>query len=321
MILADKIIKLRKKNGWSQEELADKMHVSRQAVSKWEAAQTTPDLEKILGLAKLFGVTTDYLLKDELESEEFSNDNSDSTCRQVTMEEANTYLRHRQWAASRIALATVLCILSPLCLILMGALSESSYVNENLAVFYGLACLFVLVAVAVAVFIYVGFQNSPYEFLDKEPFELAYGVAGMVKQRQNDFRSRYTRNNIAGTCLCILAPVPLFLSLFTTNTLIAVVFLSVMFVTVALGVICFIRVGVPWAGMERLLREGDFAPKNKPTIRSTIDSVYWPLVTAGYLLWSFISGKWEITWIVWPVAGILSAALTAILDLVAGKEA
>jgi len=47
MILADKIIRLRKKNGWSQEELAEKMDVSRQAVSKWESAQTVPDLEKI----------------------------------------------------------------------------------------------------------------------------------------------------------------------------------------------------------------------------------------------------------------------------------
>ena len=64
MILADKIIRLRKKNGWSQEELAEKMQVSRQAVSKWEGAQTIPDLEKILMLSRLFGVTTDYLLKD-----------------------------------------------------------------------------------------------------------------------------------------------------------------------------------------------------------------------------------------------------------------
>lgn len=46
MILADKIVRLRKKNGWSQEELAQKMNVSRQAVSKWESAQTVPELEK-----------------------------------------------------------------------------------------------------------------------------------------------------------------------------------------------------------------------------------------------------------------------------------
>ena len=73
MILADKIIKLRKKNAWSQEELAEKINVSRQAVSKWEGAQSIPDLEKVLQLANLFGVTTDYLLKDEIEDEEVAD--------------------------------------------------------------------------------------------------------------------------------------------------------------------------------------------------------------------------------------------------------
>ena len=81
MILGDKIIKLRKKNGWSQEELAEKMQVSRQAVSKWEGAQSIPDLEKILMLGNLFGVTTDYLLKDEMEDEEFTDENNTSVKR------------------------------------------------------------------------------------------------------------------------------------------------------------------------------------------------------------------------------------------------
>ena len=61
MILADKIIYLRKKNGWSQEELAEKLGVTRQSVSKWEGAQSVPDLERILQIGKVFGVSTDYL--------------------------------------------------------------------------------------------------------------------------------------------------------------------------------------------------------------------------------------------------------------------
>ena len=93
MILADKIIRLRKKNGWSQEELADKMNVSRQAVSKWEGAQTIPDLEKILQLSILFGVTTDYLLKDEIENEELTSDtSSDTTVKRISIEEATAYI-------------------------------------------------------------------------------------------------------------------------------------------------------------------------------------------------------------------------------------
>ena len=92
MILADKIIRLRKRNGWSQEELAAKMNVSRQAVSKWEAAQTTPDLEKILQLGNLFGVTTDYLLKDEMEDEEFT-DETDIPVKRITLSQADHFLK------------------------------------------------------------------------------------------------------------------------------------------------------------------------------------------------------------------------------------
>ena len=69
MILADKIIRLRKKNGWSQEELAERLKVSRQSVSKWEGAQSMPDLDKILQLSKIFGVSIDYLLKEEFEED------------------------------------------------------------------------------------------------------------------------------------------------------------------------------------------------------------------------------------------------------------
>ena len=64
MPLADKIIELRKKQGWSQIDLADRLDVSRQSVSKWEMAQAVPELDKIIKMSELFSVTTDYLLKD-----------------------------------------------------------------------------------------------------------------------------------------------------------------------------------------------------------------------------------------------------------------
>jgi len=68
MKLSDKIIQLRKSNGYSQENLAEKLNVSRQAISRWESATAQPDAANILQLSKLFGVTTDYLLNDEYES-------------------------------------------------------------------------------------------------------------------------------------------------------------------------------------------------------------------------------------------------------------
>ena len=69
MILADKIMNLRKKAGWSQEELAEQLNVTRQSVSKWEGARAVPDMEKVVQMSRIFGVSTDYLLKDEIEED------------------------------------------------------------------------------------------------------------------------------------------------------------------------------------------------------------------------------------------------------------
>lgn len=63
MNISNKIQDLRKSKGMSQEQLADKIGVSRQAISKWESGQSTPDIEKVVLLSDFFGVTTDYLLK------------------------------------------------------------------------------------------------------------------------------------------------------------------------------------------------------------------------------------------------------------------
>ena len=69
MKLEEKIMTLRKKQGWSQEELAFRLDVSRQAVSKWEMGSSIPDLDKIIKMSEVFNVTTDYLLKEDVAEE------------------------------------------------------------------------------------------------------------------------------------------------------------------------------------------------------------------------------------------------------------
>lgn len=319
MILADKIIKLRKRNGWSQEELAEKMEVSRQAVSKWEGAQTVPDLEKILRLSNLFGVTTDYLLKDEIETEEFTDSDSDSKLRKVSLEEANEYLCHREWAAKCIATATVLCILSPVALVFLSLANAHAVVSQTFAVAFGLTVLFIMVAVAVLLFVYCGFKNSPYEFLDKEDFESEYGVRGMVREKQKAFRGTYVKMNVIATGLCVLSPVLLVIGSFFSAF--ATYFgLMVLFLMVATAVALYILAGVRYASMQRLLKEGEFSNKRKNNVREALETCYWLLATAIYLGWSFISGDWHITWVIWPIAAVLSSVLNLILNLVFDKN-
>ena len=94
MILAEKIAMLRRKNGWSQEELAHRLNVSRQSVSKWESAASVPDLDKILLLSQIFDVSTDYLLKDSVLEETPAPEEipPEGALPTVTMEDANRFL-------------------------------------------------------------------------------------------------------------------------------------------------------------------------------------------------------------------------------------
>lgn len=324
MILADKIIRLRKKNGWSQEELAAKMNVSRQAVSKWEGAQTIPDLEKILALGSLFGVTTDYLLKDEIENEEFTEENNDTSVKKVTLAQANEFLDQRKTASVQIAAGTLLCIIAAIPLLILGAASEvpSCHISENTAGGVGLTVLLLMVAAASAIFILCGFRNAPFDFIDKEPFETEYGVVGMVKERQKAYRRVYTKCNVIGTCLCILAPVPLLIGFFTENDFFAVLMLTVTMLIAGIGSVFFIVAGVRWASMQKLLKEGEFSPreKRKSRIKEAVGTVYWLTAAAIYIAWSLLTNDWEITWVVWPIAGILFAVVMCLCNLLIDRK-
>ena len=326
MILADKIIKLRKKNGWSQEELADKMNVSRQAVSKWEGAQTIPDLEKILQLSVLFGVTTDYLLKDEIEDEEIIDDtSSDTTVKRISIEEANAYIEQRKKASWRIALATFLCILSPITLIVLSILSElpNPMITETTAGAVGLTVLFAFILCAVPIYIYCGFKNQPYEFLDKNiPFELEYGVKGLVAEKKNNFRPTYIAYNIIATCVCIFSVIPLILLSLTDNEMLVAVALAVLMIIAGIGTGMFIVAGTQNASMQKLLKEGEFTEKEKKrtSVKEIVGFCYWGILTAIYLAVTFLTNGWHLTWIIFAVGGVLFPIVMCICNLIADKK-
>ena len=313
MILADKIIRLRKKNGWSQEDLAEKMNVSRQAVSKWESAQTVPDLEKILMLGDLFGVTTDYLLKDEIESEEFTYGGEDSAVRRLTLAEANEYLALRKTASVRMAAATFLCIFSVIPLLILGAMAEiPAYgISENTASAAGLIVLFLFIAAAVAVFLSCSIKNGPYAFLDKESFDTEYGVTGMVSERQRQYKSTHVRCNMIGTMLCILSPVPIFIGMAAGSDFAMILAVCAMLILAGTGAAVFVVTGLRWSSMQKILQSGDYAPaeKKRNEREEALSAAFWMLATAVFLGWSFTTGDWKNTWIVWPVAGVLFVAV------------
>ena len=324
MILADKIIELRKKEGWSQEELAEKLSVTRQSVSKWEGAQSIPDLDKVVQMSRLFGVTTDYLLKDELEESQPAECDAAPVLRRVTMAQASDYLALRRAAAPKMALATMLCVFSPIALIGLAAVSELSVsavrITEDAAGGIGLCVLIVLVAMAVALFISCGNKAKEYEFLEKEPFETEYGVTGMVKERQKAFKPAYDRMNLIGTMLCILSVLPLFAAAFSGRDFLAVMAVCVLLALVGIGTYFFVYGGTVNGAMEKLLEEGDYTryEKSRKNITGPVSVIYWLVVTAIFVLYTFGpngNGQPKYSWIIWAVAGVLYAAVLAVLKL------
>ena len=217
MIFADKLIDLRKKSGWSQEELAEKLNVSRQAVSKWEGAQSIPDMNRIIQLSELFGVSTDYLLKDNLEQAEPTQGNDEvNSSRTVSMEEANAFLATKEENSRRVALAVMLCILSPVALILLGGAQAFGLLDwpEEVAGGIGLIVLILMIIPAVALFIISNIRISRYEYLEKEPVDTLYGVTGMVRDRKERFQPVHTQYLLIGILICIASVIPLFISMF-----------------------------------------------------------------------------------------------------------
>ena len=329
MILADKIIELRKKEGWSQEELAEKLSVTRQSVSKWEGAQSIPDLDKVVQMSRLFGVTTDYLLKDELEESQPAECDAAPVLRRVTMAQASDYLALRRAAAPKMALATMLCVFSPIALIGLGGLSELSAsavrITEGAAGGIGLCVLIVLVAIAVALFISCGNKAKEYEFLEKEPFETEYGVTGMVKERQKAFKPAYDRMNLIGTMLCILSVLPLFAAAFSGRDFLAVMAVCVLLALVGIGTYFFVYGGTVNGAMEKLLEEGDYTrdEKSRKNITGPVSVIYWLVVTAIFMLYTFGpngNGQPKYSWIIWAVAGVLYAAVLAGIKLIRNRK-
>lgn len=237
------------------------------------------------------------------------------------MEQAADYLALRQAAAPKLAAATLLCVLSPVALLLLAALSDrpGAAISEHAAAGIGLCVLLVLVAAAVAVFITCAAQVKAYAFLETEPFATASGVSDMVRERRAAFAPRHTRGKVAGTVLCILSAVPLFIAVCLNGPdLLYVGAVCLLLVLAGIGSAVFVHGGVYWAAMDRLLEEGDYVRprKRQNGVVGAVSGIYWLVATAVYLLWTF--GPWwdaqpQDTWILWAVAGVLYGAVMALV--------
>lgn len=311
MILGDKIMNLRKKNAWSQEELAEKLGVSRQSISKYESAQVVPDMEKILKLSRIFGVTTDYLLKDEIEDLEFLDEDfeEDKKFVKVGMEEANEYLDLKEISGRNIALGVSLCIISPIFLLLSSQAYESNLIlaPENVVDGISLTVLILFIIVAVGIFIRESMKLKKYEFIENEDIDTAYGVDGMARERGESFHDYYVKNNIIGVLLLVASVIPIFVGMIVSvEDMTMIISVVIILLLIAIGVNLLVKTNIYMNSINAILEEGDFRRRNKKLKRriEPFCGIYWIAATAIYVAYSFLTNNGDRSWIIWPVAGI-----------------
>ena len=205
MMLSEKITILRKQKGWSQEELAERLEVTRQSVSKWESAGAVPDIPKILQMSELFGVSTDYLLKDDGEAAENAPSPAPAKKEGRTVEkaEAEEYLALSRASAGKIALGVLLCILSPIALLLLIGAHGAGFITaiaEEICILIGLIVLLFIVGTAVILCVFnPSFHHKSTDFFAErhegnnhsENNNKAYGV-----DCKNYGRDGKKRNNV-----------------------------------------------------------------------------------------------------------------------------
>ncbi len=355
MKLAEKIMTLRKQCGWSQEELAQQLSVSRQSVSKWESGASVPDLDKILKMSEIFGVSTDTLLKEEMElnerkttfedlqNEQMKTDtsgmtnfcsNQNSTQQQfgedtrseeilthhVSMQEARDYLEWAKHKAPWIALGTFLCILSPVWLLLLGGMAEYKVlpITEDMAGGMGVAILLGIVAVAVAIFIIKGTHQERFCSFETQHIVAEEEVRKMVLEEKQEFAPLSRKCTVTGVILSIVSVVPMMLmAAFSMPDIYYIYSLAVLLIFVAIATFFFVWSGTITGSYQILLEEEDYSVKNKQSSgrRKQVSKIYWCSVTAIYLAVSFLTNRWDVTWIIWVCAGVLCGAVSAIMSL------
>lgn len=313
-------MKLRKQFGWSQEALAEKMNVSRQSISKWESGNSIPDLNKIIILGEVFGVSTDYLVKDEIEEAGSIIEDREPSVNKITLEDATNYVKNKMEMSKLIAKGVGLCVSSVVPLIFLQGLSSSEEVNltSNTAAALGLVILFVMIAIGVTFFIRSNQFESDFAKLEKENFELVYGVRSIFKEKLKKYKVAYHQRLYIGVTMFIVSAAPLILAaLLNGSSMIVLMMVALMIFIIVAGIYIIVPVSAEYNAYSCLVSENDYAPKKKKEIKriQKYGAFYFLLITAVYIGWSLWTMAWGTTWIIWPVAVVAFASFIGLMGL------
>ena len=237
--------------------------------------------------------------------------------RMVSLTEVKEYLKASSRHAFLIALGVLLCILSPVSTIVMSSIGELTE-RETFMEALGVIGMFLFIAIAVALFVTSGITMNRWEFMKHQHCSLDFATTEYVHDRRNMYRTTHAVLLSVGIIFCVLCAVPaIIMDALPLPDFIDDISGAAVLIIIAIGVFMIVLTSIKMDGFNTLLKlndsrsmGGQYVDYQKQENYSNktvaaIMSVYWPTISAAYLIWSFLSFEWYMTWIIWPLAAIV----------------
>lgn len=254
------------------------------------------------------------------------NTNKTVNRRKVSMEEVKRFLEASKKRAYMIATGVAFCISC----VTGPIITDAFHLNDVL----GVCLMFSLIAVGVALFIIAGGIMEDFEFMNREPCAVDVSVVDDIKNQRREFMPTYSILMAIGVLLCVFCFIPaVVFDEMSSSYAMEELSGAMLFWFVSAGVFLMIiskrikhsfekiislngeNVFSDYDGFSKKNKNRDVKISNK-TVR-VILSVFWPTVTCIYLCWSFLTMAWYISWLIWPIAGVVN---TLIRNIFADNE-
>ena len=252
MIFSEKITELRKRSGLTQEQFGDEIGVSRQAVSKWEMAQSVPDINKVMAIADFFEVPVDFLLKDDLDLDDLGTpkiqvSSPDPSRKVITLEEAQDYFATRKKTARLVIITIFLFVLSPVSSYFLS-LTE----NETL-VGIGIIIQIIFVLCAVIMIIIAVWGEKRFKYFKEPDREIDYGVKGVAEDYIKEFDRTRLTGILAGIVFIVMSFIPMIIcAVLDAKDVLILLFITLMLLMVSAGISSIVYVTMINNGYLRL---------------------------------------------------------------------
>lgn len=299
MGFSENLQNLRKIKNMSQEQLAEKLDVSRQAVSKWESGNGYPETEKIITICEIFDCSMDNLLKGKITAD--------------TTGEKKKYESLQNKFSKGISLGVGIILLGTTILLYFAGLSAmagTSELEEQYGII-GVTILLFCVLIALPIFITLGIQEENYK--KKNP-----KLSNIYSEEElENFNKKFIVGIATGVSLILFGTIFLIflygMKMVSEESTIPVVILMA-FVTIAVPILSYFGIQKDKYDIEKYNEKNSEEGKKREETSGKICGVIMLIATAIFLSLGFIFNLWKICWVVFPIGGILCGIVSTILE-------